>query len=257
MTNNFTRVADKIKDQIKQLIQARQLAVGERLPSERDLAELFEVSRSAVREAIRALNSQGLVVTRPGGGTFVQTDIMTWPSQSFATLTTLLSDDPHYRYDVLEARHALEISTAWYAAQRATPEDKRKIQTCLDIMLKHQQRGEMEEAAQADARFHLAIAEASHNLVLLQIMRGLFDLVFSTVKENRRLMFTMDDVKNHRHLTEQHEAVMQAIVNHDPERAKTVMGEHLDFVSHSIRSSEEDAARIQRMHRLSEVDSLF
>ena len=71
MTNNFTRVADKIKDQIKQLIQARQLAVGDRLPSERDLAELFEVSRSAVREAIRALNSQGLVVTRPGGGTFV------------------------------------------------------------------------------------------------------------------------------------------------------------------------------------------
>ncbi|XVN74780.1 Putative L-lactate dehydrogenase operon regulatory protein [Oligella sp. MSHR50489EDL] len=71
MTNKFTRVSDKIKDQIKQLIQERQLAVGARLPSERDLAELFEVSRSAVREAIRALNSQGLVVTRPGGGTFV------------------------------------------------------------------------------------------------------------------------------------------------------------------------------------------
>lgn len=255
MQTTFTRVSDKITDQIKQLIQERQLAVGERLPSERDLAELFEVSRSAVREAIRALNSQGLVVTRPGGGTFVQTEVVTWPSQSMGALTTLLSEDPHYRYDVLEARHALEVSTAWYAAQRATPEDKKKIQSSFDIMVAHQLKGDMAKAAQADAQFHLAIAEASHNLVLLQIMRGLFDLVFSTVKENRRLMFRVDDAKNRHQLTEQHEALMQAIFEGDAEKAKRVMGEHLDFVSSSIRITEENEARIQRMHRLTDIDS--
>lgn len=251
MQTTFTRVSDKITDQIKQLIEERQLATGARLPSERDLAELFDVSRSAVREAIRALNSQGLVVTKPGGGTFVQVEVMTWPKQSMESLTSLLSEDPHYRYDVLEARHVLEQMTAWYAAQRATAEDKKKIKSSFDLMMTYQKNGDMERAARADAQFHLAIAEASHNLVLLQIMRGLFDLVFSTVKENRRVMFRLDDAHNRHQLTEQHEALLQAILGGDAEKAKQVMGEHLNFVSTSIRTTEDNEARIQRMQRLS------
>lgn len=255
MQTTFTRVSDKISDQIKQLIQERQISTGSRLPSERDLAELFEVSRSAVREAIRALNSQGLVVTRPGGGTFVQTDVVDWPSQSMETLTTLLSEDPHYRYDVLEARQVLEKMTAWYAAERATKEDKQKIQNCFDRMMAHQKAGDMARAAQADAQFHLAIAEASHNLVLLQIMRGLFDLVFSTVKENRRVMFREDELINHDQLTEQHQAIMKAILDADAEKAKNMMNVHLNFVTTSIRTTEENEARIQRVQRLSSTSN--
>ena len=257
MQNTFTRVSDKIADQIKQLIQERQLTVGDRLPSERDLAELFDVSRSPVREAIRALNSQGLLITKPGGGTYVQTEIMTWPTQSIGSLTTLLSEDPHYRYDVLEARHALEVSTAWYAALRATPEDKQKIQACFDVMIEHQQNGDTAQSARADAQFHLAIAEDSHNRLLLQIMRGLFDLVFSTVKENRQVMFRFDDEKNRLHLTNQHHAVMQAIFDGDANQAKRLMSQHLDFVRAAIRTSEENDARLQRIHRLSDISPLL
>ncbi len=83
-------------------------------------------------------------------------------------LKTLMADDPDYSFDILEARYAIEASTAWHAAMRATPGDKEKIQLCFEATLSE----DPDIASQADVRFHLAIAEASHNIVLLQTMRG-------------------------------------------------------------------------------------
>jgi DNA-binding GntR family transcriptional regulator len=111
-----------------------------------------------------------------------------------APLESLLRDDPQYRYDVLEARQALELSTAWYAAQRATDKDRDRIRRCFDDMLRHQQARDAASAARSDAQFHLAIAEASHNAVLVQLMGSLFELVLGTVAQNRRLMFVHDDL---------------------------------------------------------------
>lgn len=253
METTYMRVSDKITEMIKQLIVEQNLGQGDRIPSERQLAEQFKVSRSPVREAIRSLNSQGLLMTKRGGGTYVQTATMTWPAQSIGTLTTLLNEDPHYRYDVLETRLALESSTAWHAALRATKKDKQKIKECFDIMVAHQQQGDTELSARSDAQFHLAIAEASHNVVLVQIMRGLFNLMFSTVKENRQIMFSFDNETRIKELTEQHEGVMQAIFNGDAERAKQIMDQHIEFVWSTIRTSEENEARLQRAHRLPDI----
>lgn len=253
METTYMRVSDKITEMIKQLIADQNLGQGDRIPSERQLAEQFKVSRSPVREAIRSLNSQGLLMTKPGGGTYVQTETTTWPAQSIDTLTTLLNEDPHYRYDVLETRHALESSTAWHAALRATKKDKQKIKECFDIMIAHQQQGDADLSARSDAQFHLAIAEASHNAVLVQIMRGLFNLMFSTVKENRQIMFSFDNETRLKELTKQHEGVMQAIFNGDAERAKQIMDQHIEFVRSTIRTSEENEARLQRAHRLHDI----
>lgn len=247
----YIRISDKVAEMIQQLIRDENLSPGDRLPSERQLSERFNVSRSPVREAIRALNSQGLLVTRRGGGTYVQAEAMTWTAQSIEPLAALINEDPHYRYDVLETRHTLEASTARLAALRATEEDKKKIKACFDIMLRHQQNGDSALSARADAQFHLAIAEASHNIVLLQVMRGLFDLVFSTVKENRQVMFSFDLQDNLHELTTQHEAIMNAIFAGDPLLAQQVMDQHLEFVQDSIRTSEDNEARQQRANRLS------
>lgn len=255
MQTTYTRISDKITERIKKLIEDQDLGQGDRIPSERQLAEQFNVSRSPVREAIRSLNSQGLLITKPGGGTYVQTAPVAWPAQSIGSLTTLLNEDPHYRYDVLETRHALESSTAWHAALRATKKDKQKIKACFDIMISHQQQGDADLSARSDAQFHLAIAEASHNIVLVQIMRGLFELVFSTVKENRQIMFSFDNEARLKELTKQHESVMQAIFDGDPQSAQRIMNQHIDFVRTTIRTSEENEARLQRSHRLSDIPS--
>lgn len=165
-------------------------------------------------------------------------------------LAGLIESDPHYRYDVLATRHALETSTAWLAAQRATAQDKAHIQRCFEVMLQHQQSGHAELAARADAQFHLAIAEASHNLVLVQVMQSLFTVVLSTVERNRHDMFRLSAPITLQALTAQHQALMQAILEGDPQRARECIGEHLEHVRTTIQRMDEDRARRERSTRL-------
>lgn len=257
MKNKSTRLSDQIADQIKTLIQEKNLQLGDRLPSERDLSEKLKVSRSPVREAIRMLNSQGLLITKRGGGTYVQLDSSQWADKSIAPLAGLLHQDLEYRYDVLEARQALEKKTAALAALRATAQDKENIQRCFDVLIKYQSISDNEMSARADAQFHLAIAEASHNAVLIQVMRGLFELVLSTVTENRNAMFQYKDAETTKQLTAQHQALMYAIFDGDPEQAEKMIDQHLFYVQNSLRSYEEDQARLERAQRLSTSHSLL
>ena len=243
------RLSDRVAQSLLELIQTTPLQPGERLPTERALAERMGVSRTALREAIQKLSTRGVLESRVGAGTFVCARVPQWHEQAVAPFAALLRDDPQYRYDVLEARQALELSTAWWAAQRATAQDHDRIRRCFDDMLHHQQRQDADSAAHADAQFHLAIAEASHNAVLVQLMGSLFELVLGTVAQNRRLMFVHSDPGTLDHLTQQHHALMQAIIDGEPEQARTAISDHLTYVHHRLNQSDADTARRQRLHR--------
>ena len=248
------RISDQVADQLHQLVQQRQLQPGQRLPAERQLAEELGVSRTALREAIQKLNSQGILMSRAGAGTFVQalnTQHNALHSTLVAPLTPLIRHDPQYLYDVLETRQMLEVHTAWHAANRATPADKSRIQRRFDELLHYQHLQDTESAALADAQFHLAIAEASHNAVVVQVMRSLFDLMRNTVAENRRLMFEDNSTKVLEQLTAQHHRLMQAIVASDPEQARSEITAHLTFVHEKLSQADADTARRQRLNRLS------
>lgn len=245
------RLADRVVEKLLALVQARGLQPGQRLPAERQLADELEVSRTSVREAIQKLVSQGVLTARRGDGTYLQSrPTADWLQEAMQPLASLIDADPHYRYDVLETRHALESSAAWLAAQRATAEDKARIRRCFDVMVGHQQSGHAELAARADAQFHLAIAEASHNLVLVQVMHSLFTVVLSTVESNRHDMFHLSAPATVQALTEQHQALMQAILDGDPQRARDCIGEHLEHVRSTIQRLDEDRARRERSTRL-------
>ena len=111
--------------------------------------------------------------------------------------------------------------------------------------------GDTEQSARADAQFHLAVAEASHNLVLVQVMRGLFDLVLSSVTQNRDIiMFVHDSPETITHLTAQHEALVKAIIDGDAARARSVVNEHLGYVRNTLLQADEDLARRERAARL-------
>lgn len=243
------RLADQLAERVKDLIQEQKLEAGMRLPAERQLAAQMSVSRSSVREAIQKLISEGVLISRRGGGTFVRYEVQPWSEQRIVQpLRTLVEDDPNYRYDILEARHAIEASTAWHAAMRATDADKEKLIACFDATLKFKESDDPDLAAQADVRFHLAIAEASHNVVLLQTMRGFFDLLQSSVMHSRQRMYTVPAI--FAGLTEQHSELLQAILAGDAERARRAAKTHLGFVHTTIKTLHEDEARQARITRL-------
>ena len=245
------RLSDRVAQQLLELIQSTQLQSGAKLPTERALAEQLGVSRTALREAIQKLASRGVLESRVGSGTFVRERVQEWPDQAVAPLIPLIRDDPQYRYDVLETRQMIEINTAWHAAQRATDKDKDHIRRCFDEMLRHQKSQDAANSARADAQFHLAIAEASHNVVVVQVMRSLFEMMLNTVAQNRRLMFVHDDPKVLELLTRQHHDLMQAIIASEPEQARAVIGEHLAYVHEKLTQADADAARLERLGRFS------
>ncbi|MEG1991589.1 MAG: FCD domain-containing protein, partial [Christensenella sp.] len=103
----------------------------------------------------------------------------------------------------------------------------------------------------ADAKFHLAIAEASHNLVLIQMMRGLFDLLQYNVVLGRRKVYT--EAHRFDQLHDQHFQVMHAIERRDPEAARNAVCGHIEFVVQQVRSIDEEDARRQRASRLNRI----
>ncbi len=245
------RLSDRLAGQLLSLIAERGLRPGDRLPAERQLALDLGASRPSVREAIQQLASQGVLRSRHGGGTYVQSspeDIAGRDQVLTSALDQLVSMDPEYRYDVIEARHALEGGTAWHAALRATDEDKARIEARFEDMLRFQGNEDPGLSAQADAQFHLAIAEASHNAVMLQMMRGMFELLRATVTDSRQRMYTLQQTREQ--LIQQHQQLMEAILRGDAEAARAAVWRHLEYVHRSVRALDEDEARRLRSSRL-------
>lgn len=240
---------ENLADRLSAFIAQQQLLPGARLPAERQLAATLGVSRSSLREAIQKLSSEGLLLRRPGGGTFLCEQPPQWAqAQIVEPLRELLNQDPEYRYDILEARHSIEASTAWYAALRATDADKEQLQYAFDATLMLNENENPALAAQADVRFHLAIASASHNVVLLQTMRGFFELLQSSVRQSRQRMYSQQSIFSH--LTDQHRALLEAILAGDAERAREAAIAHIGFVHSTMKTLDEDEARQARITRL-------
>lgn len=246
------KVSDKVVQSLRNLIEKNHMQVGDRLPAERKLCEQLGVSRSSLREALQHLVSQGMLVSRVGAGTYLQELPNHWSQHHIVQpLSDLMDVDPEYRFDVQESRLILEGGTAWYAAQRATPDDIKKIRQCYDQIAHYQLLGDDDEAARADARFHLAIAEASHNVVLIQLMRSLFDLLQFNVVLGRRKVYS--EAHRFDQLQDQHFKVMAAIERQDPEAARQAVCGHIEFVIQQVRTIDEDEARQQRMCRLNRI----
>jgi len=243
------RLSDRTAARLRRLIVERALQPGDRLPAERPLAAQLGVSRTILREAIQQLASQGLLATRGGGGSYVQAASASQRLvEPLLPFQPQLRADPEYRFDVLETRHALEGATAWHAALRATNEDRARIDAAFVAMARAHADNDAAAEAQADARFHLAIAEASHNLVLVQLMRGLFDLLQTNISQSRQALYL--DPRTGPALARQHQALRDAVLGGDPAAARGAAEDHLRFVHDALRALDQDAARRDRASRL-------
>lgn len=242
------RLADDIVSQLETMILEGTLKAGERLPAERVLSERFGVSRPSLREAIQRLAARGLVVSRHGGGTFVAESL----GNTFSDpLLSLLESNGDAQRDLLEFRHTLEGACAYYAALRATDLDHQRLTVAFEALQDcYRRRGSVtrtEEGA-ADAQFHLAIAEASHNAVLLHTIRGLFELLKRNVVTNIGGLYALRS-ETRDQLMEQHGELYRAIIERRAEDARTISDRHIHYVRDVLAEGQQEAQRLARAQR--------
>ncbi len=255
---NYTRVAaprisDVIMKQMESMILEGSFEPGQRLPPERELAERFGVSRPSLREAVQKLAARGLLVSKQGGGHYVSSRL----GSSFTDpLIELLESHQEFHYDLLEFRHAQEGLSAYYAALRSTPADKERLQQRFEALTATYDLNDPAKEAQADAAFHLAIAEAAHNVVLLHTMRGLFHLLQKSIVDNLSSLFERENSREK--LYDQHKALLDAILAGEPEAAQSRSHEHLVYVEEGLLELSRHQTRIQRaMRRISHAPAVI
>jgi GntR family transcriptional repressor for pyruvate dehydrogenase complex len=242
------RLSDDIVSKLESMIVEGTLKAGERLPAERALAEQLGVSRPSLREALQKLGAKGLLVSRQGGGNYVAE---TLGSTFSDPLLPLLAGNPDVHDDLLEFRHTLEGSCAFYAAQRATALDHRRLtQAFAALQDCYAEEGHGDRAAEglADANFHLAIAEASHNAVLLHTIRGLFDLLKRNVLTNIGGMYALRG-ETRDMLMAQHGELYEAIMQSRAEDARAISNRHIDYVQEVLAEGLQRARRVARAER--------
>lgn len=199
---------------------------GSRLPAERVLAQQHGVARNTVREAIQRLAARGLVSSRRGAGVFVTDQLRVGIASPWGQL---VADHPALRSDIVEFRRVLEGATAYFAALRATTEDRKRIRALMRELERCHRVDDKVAEAKTDAQFHDAIALASHNAMFLHLHAS----VIAMLREHITISGT--SLREHGEdsselLLRQHRTVCEAICARRPEEARTAMHTHIDFV---------------------------
>ena len=219
------KLSTSVVRQIEGLILRGILRPGERLPSERELSERLGVSRPSLRDAVAELQEQGLLATRAGSGIYVA-DVL--GSAFSPALTRLFATHDEAVFDYLSFRKDMEGLAAERAARMASDSDLKVIQVIFDKMVAAHAKRSPEKDAALDAQFHTAIIEASHNIVMLHMMRSMFDLLREGVFYNRQVMFKQHTTREA--LLDQHRAINDALQARDPVGARAAVETHLGYV---------------------------
>lgn len=222
------KVYEEIIEQIKELIVAGQLQPGDKLLSERELAEKLKVSRASVREAFSAMEKMGLITIRPGEGSFIRQ--LSYEGL-LAPLSFLLQVDIDDIMHLLEVRKILETETAGLAAQRANQDDVAALYEALHAMQQDVAAGEIGDAA--DAAFHFAVVKATHNPILSRVMGAISDVMANTFKTSRQRLYLVEDMPQF--LYEAHRGICEAIAAGSVKLARRRMHEHITMVEEALR----------------------
>jgi GntR family transcriptional repressor for pyruvate dehydrogenase complex len=215
--------------QIEGLILRGILRPGERLPSERELSERMNVSRPSLREALSDLQERALLTSKAGAGVYVA-DVL---GSAFApALVKLFATHDQAVFDYISFRRDMEGLAAERAARLASETDLKVIDAIFQKMeVAHQKRNPADEA-HLDADFHLSIIEASHNVIMLHMMRSMYELLREGVFYNRTIMFKQRTTRDM--LLDQHGQINAALQARDPDGARKAVEAHLNFVEAAL-----------------------
>lgn len=219
-----TRLSDRVADAIMLSISERGLVPGDRMPTEKQLCEQFAVSRTVVREAIRALEAKGIVRGGPGTGLRV---IAVDPEDFSRSMTLFIRGRPNISYDeVRDVRAMIEIEIAGQAALKGTPQDTTRLSDAADRL---ERAIGSDTEYEADVAFHRLIADATHN----ELYAIMLDSIADVLVESRR--FSPTESGETRGGAGDHRPILDAIVAHDPQRARQEMLKHLEASDRTYR----------------------
>jgi GntR family transcriptional repressor for pyruvate dehydrogenase complex len=248
------RTAASVADYLEGLILEGTLRPAARLLPERELSERLGVSRPTLRDGLQLLERKALLERMPSGALAVaQIGVaLTDP------LASLLQARGETTFDYLEFRGAVEGLAAGLAAERATDIDLDRIAACMaridEAHLGTELGTDARVEAGADADLHLAIYEATHNLVLLHVMRAFSDMLRANTFYNREMLYAAPGVRDV--LRAQHRAIYDAIRNRQAAVAREAAESHLRYTYQALRRIEAIAARREVAHRRSALPGL-
>jgi GntR family transcriptional repressor for pyruvate dehydrogenase complex len=214
------KIHQDIAGQVRDLIRDGVLKPGDRLPSERELADRFQVGRGSLREAMRALELQGMVVSRPGSGTFVSAESL---EHLASIIVSTLTEANRNLANIFEVRHLLEPHIASLAAERATDQDCDRMDVAIDDQ--ERQITDGETGVEGDTAFHFALAQGTHNSALVKVISTISDI-----------------------LAQSRDHAMQS-----PGRPQRSMASHRQIL-HMVRSRNSEGARMAMEHHITEVE---
>jgi GntR family transcriptional regulator, transcriptional repressor for pyruvate dehydrogenase complex len=242
------KLSQSVVRQIEELILRGILRPGERLPSERDLAEKLGVSRPSLREAIGELAEAGLLASKAGSGVFVAEVL---GSAFSPALVRLFATHEEAVFDYIAFRRDMEGLAAERAARLGSATDLQVIDTIFRKMEAAHQKRDPSDEAQLDAAFHMAIIEASHNVIMLHMLRSMFDLLLDGVFYNRQVMFRNRVTREQ--LLDQHRAMNDAVQARDAVAARRAVEAHLSYVEQAfidqMRAEKHETIARQKLER--------
>lgn len=224
-----SRIYERIVEQIEKLIAEGKVRPGEQLPTERELARTFLVSRASVREALRVLERSGVIKSKQGGGTFVR-DVS--PEALVRPLAAALLEGRRELAQIMELRELIEPGVARLAALRRTPEQLARLEQILARQRARVAAGE--NYVEEDSEFHYMLAVAADNAVLLRLQ----DTIMRLVRASRE-SYLQSPERAERSLSG-HEAILEAIRRQDGEAAYRATLEHIGAVRRAIGPADEE-----------------
>ncbi len=214
------RLYEQLVQQIEQRVLSGELRPGDRLPSERELAEQFGVSRTAVREAVKTLHEKGLLDIQVGRGTFIKHGTSQAVRQSLGLMVRIGQADGYA--DLVQVRAILEPEIAALAADHASPSDIEHMQHAVQAM--DQALHDAEAFVEADLEFHLALASASGNSLIPILIDPIVDLL----REQRKRIFLVPGGPQRGQVY--HKRILEAVTRRDAAEAREAMRAHLEQV---------------------------
>jgi GntR family transcriptional repressor for pyruvate dehydrogenase complex len=225
-----SRLYEQIVKQIEESIERGDLKAGDQLPAERELALQFGVSRTAVREAVKTLSEKGLVEAYPGRGTFITSETANSIRLTFDRMIKAGPRDGTLH--LVEVREILEPEIAALAAKRVSEENLDELRDAIEIM--DSAKSDPNSFIEADLDFHLALAEAAANPLIL----SLIDSIVGVLREQRISIFKVEGGPDRGQY--HHKRILEAIENHDSAGAREAMRAHLRQVREDSRSSRDE-----------------
>jgi GntR family transcriptional repressor for pyruvate dehydrogenase complex len=221
-----TKFHEQIVDQVQALIEKGRLKHGDQLPPERELASIFKVSRHSVREAIRVLEQKKVLKSRPGSGTFI---ILENESSVVESLANAILREKNTLAEIFQFRELLEPQIAGLAARNA----KKKDIMVLEDLLEQQQKelGNTLVSKKLDEKFHLALAQATGNSVLMQVEALFGHILLKSRHEN------FQSPHRNKLSVKGHKKILKAIKEGDSKAANQLMAGHLQAIRELVISS--------------------